>query len=215
MTRNTRQVTSMTDKDYEVLESIDPSERARLMKNKKTFKLGNEHMDMIANDLLADDDAKFGKIMRDLVTFVTTGENSLIDNIDESDKIDKTARRLLYDDCCNFTKQWLLKSYTNSQNAKKPRKTSKNQYVEEAAENTAEEDHESGDGHPSLDEVKGTALFNWQGSLPVDEIERIAARWYESMTKSNWRDDHGEDVKDWRALLDTYLSQAWKKRGER
>jgi len=198
----------MTDKDFEELEQIDPNERARLLEHKNCFTLGNEHMAMIVNDLLADDDAKLGRIMRDLVTLMTTGENALLDNIDKSDRIDKTARKLLYDDCRHFTDRWLLTSYHSSKHRKKHSETE---------ENTADDDQSdqgdaSVDGFPPIDTVLSYAVFKWGGSMKHDEIERATKRWYDKMTKNHWHDDLNEPVKEWRKVLDTYLNGVWSKR---
>lgn len=196
----------MTDKDFEELESIPAEERARLLGHKETFSLGNDHMAMIV-ELLADDDAKLGRIMRDLVQFMTTGENVLLDNIDESDRIGKHVRLLLYDDCKHFNDRWLLTSYRSSKHRKKP------ETDESSDDGSVEQDHTASvDGYPSSEEVITFALERWQGSMSIDEVKRIAGRWYDSMTKNHWQDDRHEKVRDWRSLLNTYVDKAWRKR---
>lgn len=193
----------MTDKELDELESIDPQERARLLERKDTFVLSSSHLDIIVNELLRDDDVKLARLIRDLVAFNVTGDNALIDNLDETDSADRTARKLLYDDCKVFIGKWLLKSIHNANNRKGKTKDS----ASAIASDTSQSDDDDGQ-HPTINEVKDYAKLT-QGGLSDAEVAEIVSKWYDKETKSHWLDERGEPVRNWRKVFESYAQKAW------
>lgn len=191
----------MTDKELEELEEMDPEERARLLSHKDTFALSCRHLDIIVNDLFRDDDAKLARLIRDLVAFNVDGTNDLLDNIDDQDNADRTARKLLYDDCKVFIDKWLLTSWHNALNRRGKTKASNEQDQEQSTGDT-------GRYYPTLEEVK-QEVVNCLGGVPDEVRNEIAEKWYQSETKQHWRDDRGKPLEHWRKVCDTYCNKVY------
>lgn len=187
----------MTSKDLDDLEQIPPEERARLLSHKDTFALSSRHLDIIVNDLFRDDDAKLAKLIRDLVAYNVDGSTALIDNIDDQDNADRTARKLLFDDCNVYIGKWLLTSWHNAQNRRGKTKTAEGQ------------DTEPEGYHPTLEEVKQEAVNN---GITGDMADEIARQWYDSETKRHWQDDKGNPLEHWRKVFSTYCNATWLKK---
>lgn len=195
---------TMTDKEIEELEQLDPGERAKRLSHQDTFALSKQHMDIITHDLFPDDDAsniKLARIIRDLVSTCVDGTTDLLDNRDESDSADRTARRLLFEDHMQYTNHWLLKSIHTAQNRQGKTKASQ----------VEPEDGQDDQDHPSLNEIKDYARLKCLGGVPGDMIEQVSRNWYDSMTKNHWLDDRGDPIKRWRSVFERYCQKAWLK----
>lgn len=195
---------TMTDKEIEELEQLDPSERARRLERKDTFALSKQHMDIITHDLLPDDDAnniRLAKIIRDLVATCVDGTTDLLDNCDQGDPADRTARRLLFEDYKQYTNSWLLKSIHTAQNRQGKTKAPQ-------PDDTEQDDQQD---HPSLNEIKDYARLKCLGGVSDDMIEQVSRNWYDSMTKNHWLDDRGDPIKRWRSVFERYCQKAWLK----
>lgn len=202
----------MTDKDREELEQLSAEERAERLARKGSFPLGNEHMRLITQDLLPDDDAsniKLGKIVRDLVSLYVDGTADLTENIDESDPADKVARKLLYDDCKHFTDAYLVKSLHYSQN-----RQGKTKDRTDEIQNTEQNDDQSVK-HPALSEVLDLAhMPEYLGGkgLTDDEVDQIATNWFTSQNENGWRDEHGDLIRNWKKRFQKYCQKTLIKR---
>ena len=191
----------------ELVEQMSAEERARRLERRKTFQLGIANMSMIVNTLLADDDAKLGRIVRDLVNFNATGEMSLIENGNKKDKIDMAVRELLYNDCTNLVNAYLRQVVQNSLNRQG---ISKPNAVEEGEAPTSQENES---GIPSVDDVVKAAIDEWGNGasrLTNDKVKELATRWREQTMKNHWRDDRGEPIQHWKPLLSAYIDRVWR-----
>lgn len=194
----------MTDKDFDELEQLDAEERARLLSRRNEFVLNNDDLETICNTLFDDSDksnAKLGKILRDLVAFNIDGTTELIDGGDKSDRIDQSARKILYNDSKRYIDKWLLTSLHNAKNRQGKTKAS----AEE------EQTQETDAGQPTqgdvMDYARGLAdKYN----TPPGRMEMLARKWHEDHKKHHWRDDDGKPIKDWRSLLKRYLDGQWR-----
>lgn len=205
--RTERQVAKMTDKDREELERLPAEERAERLARKRSFQLDNEHLRLITEDLIPDDDAgniKLAKIIRDLVSFCVDGTADLTENIDEGDPADKVARKLLYDDCQYFADAWLLRSLRNTQN-----RQGKTKDRTDESQNTEQNDDQSVK-HPTSSEVLDLAhMPEYLGGkeLPDDEVDQIATKWFTSQNENGWRDEHGDPIRNWKKRFQKYCQK--------
>lgn len=203
MKRMKRQVSTMTDKELDEIDALTPEERSRIFGRKDTFALNKNHMSIIVNDLLRDDDAKLGRIMRDLVAFNIDGTTDLVDNVDEHDPADRTARHLLYDDAVVLINHYMLTALHNSHGGK--RSKSKNADAETDGEQVQDNDR------PTLGDICDFATM-CLGGVPEEEQKKISRQWYDSMTKHHWLDDKGVQIHEWRKVFEKYAKQTWLKK---
>lgn len=201
---------AMTDKDRDELDQLNGEERAKRLARKTAFQLDNEHMQLITQDLFPDDDAgniKLAKVIRDLVAFCVDGTADLTENIDEQDRADRVARKLLYNDAVHFADAWLLRSLhashaSQSRQGKTKDKASESQDAQDA-------------NRPGEKEILELALYpEYLGGrgLPDNEVDQIARAWIASQNENGWQDAKGEPIKDWRKVFQDYCKGALKKR---
>lgn len=84
--------------------------------SKKSFVINSAHADMIVNDLLQGDYEALGRLFTDLVNFNIYGDYSIIENIDDLDRTERTARKLLQADSENYIEHFVAKSQQNAKN---------------------------------------------------------------------------------------------------
>lgn len=201
----------MTDNERDLLNQLSDEERGERLARKDAFSLGNEHMDIIINSLLPDSDAnniKLGKIIRDLVAYNVDGTTDLIDNGNEQDNADMTARRLLLADAKRFQDAWLIRSIRNTNN--RLGKTKAGEHEEDHATSkpvTYEKDYTEDEGYPELGDVYEFAKLKL-GGIPDDEVKEIVRKWYNNMTKNHWQ-YNGEKIHNWRGVFSKYANQTW------
>lgn len=198
----------MTDNELDELEALDPKERARLLSRKEQFVISNKTADIIVNDLFRDDDAKLGKVFRDLVAFNVDGTTDLIDNVDDQDTSDRTARHLLYNDCKAFIDRWLLTSRHNASNRKGKTKNKDDQTAKNEITEQPQASDKDDQDRPTLDDIKHYSVMILGGE-PQEVREQLSERWYSNMTKSHWQDDRGEPIRNWHKVFKAYCDRSW------
>ena len=81
-----------------------------------TFVINNEHADLIVNDLLEGDFEALGRIFTDLVNFNLYGDYSIIENIENADKAERSARKLFKSDSEHYIQNFKARSEQASKN---------------------------------------------------------------------------------------------------
>ena len=205
----------MTDNERDLIDQLSDEERGERLARKDSFSLGNEHMDIIINNLLPDNDAnniKLGKIIRDLVAYNVDGTTDLIDNGNKQDSADMTARRLLLADAKRFQEAWLIRSIraTNNRKGKTKASEGKASKKREEAHSMPAIDASNEEGHPEISDVYEFAKFKL-GEVDPDEIKDIVSKWYSNMTKNHWQYD-GKPIDNWRAVFSIYANKTWLKK---
>ena len=205
----------MTDNERDLIDQLSDEERGERLARKDSFSLGNEHMDIIINNLLPDNDAnniKLGKIIRDLVAYNVDGTTDLIDNGNKQDSADMTARRLLLADAKRFQEAWLIRSIraTNNRRGKTKASESKATKKPEEARSIPAIDASNEEAHPEIDEVYKHAKLKL-GGVDDEELKDIVSKWYSNMTKNHWQ-YNGEQIHNWRGVFDAYANKAWVKK---
>ena len=193
----------MTDKDFDELEQLDAEERARLLSRRNEFVLNNDDLETICNTLFDDSDksnAKLGKILRDLVAFNIDGTTELIDGGDKNDRIDQSARKILYNDSKRYIDKWLLTSLHNAKNRRGKTKAPDEEQAQEA-------DAQQPTQGDVMEYARGLAD---QYNTPPGRMEMLARKWHEEHTQSHWRDDKGNPIRKWRDVLKSYLEALWR-----
>ncbi len=88
----------------------------KIPETRNSFVINNEHADMIVNDLLQGDYEALGHIFTDLVNLNLYGDYAIIENLDDKDKAERTARKLLKTDSEHYLNHFIARSEQNRTN---------------------------------------------------------------------------------------------------